>query len=555
MIVNFNLEGLEEKDVREIKYLLQTINDTLEGGIWHTNIKEGAITGVLSDSLYNTKIGTEALHSITTGHSNVAMGYQALYSNALGYHNTAIGYKALNSNTHGIGNTAIGYQALYSHNHYNYTTAVGYKALYFNTTGGWNTALGYEVLYSNTIGDDNIAIGRQALYSNTEGSYNTAIGNQALYSNVDGIKNTAIGYKALYFNTEGQYNTAFGELALFNNTTGEQNTAISYNALISNLTGNYNTAIGYKSLEGNTEGLYNTAVGFKTLYSNVEGDYNVTLGNKAGYYETGSNKLYIDNSDTATPLIYGEFDNNVLTVYGNLGIGTKTFGTSATKTLAMLNGTIPSTSPANAIQLYAEDVSASSELKVRDEATNVSTLSPHNFELFKPNVNDPFPWSYHSINKLIGKKVNADISGALRELENLTGKKFLYYEDVDKLSLSEYLEDKKEQLIANYIAENKTQIEVEKNEAWGEVEVEIQDMKIITGYDTKYEFDDKTGEVKEIKKPKYGKKKVLKNKLKNEYRFNEKTGKFLKTIKSTEKEAEKEIKKELIIPDWIEDRL
>ncbi|MEL7251641.1 MAG: tail fiber domain-containing protein, partial [Bacteroidota bacterium] len=48
------------------------------------------------------------------------------------------------------------------------------------------------------------------------------------------------------------------------------------------------------------------------------GSYNVLLGYNAGYSETSSNKLYIDNSSTSSPLIYGEFDNKLLTVNGTL---------------------------------------------------------------------------------------------------------------------------------------------------------------------------------------------------------------------------------------------
>ncbi len=511
MLVNFNLEGLEEKDVREIKYLLQEINDTLEGGIWHTNIKAGAITGVLSDSLKNTKIGTEALHSNETGYGNVIMGYQAGYNCKEGHDNVAIGYQAL-----------------------------------YSMVQNFSTTLAYS----------NVAIGHRALYSMAgRGQKNIAIGDQVLYKCVDGYSNVAIGNEALYNNISGYWNVGVGETSLYYLTSGDENIAIGGQSLIDNVSGNRNVAVGDTSLDRLISGDNNVVIGHWAFSSCETGSGNVALGYLAGRYETGSDKLYIANSNTTTPLIYGEFDNDLIEIYGNLGIGTRVFGTSATRTLAMLNGTIPSTSPANAIQLYAEDVTASSELKVRDEATNVTTLSPHNFELFKPDKNDPYPWSYHSINQLIGKKVNADISGALRELEYLTGKKFLYYEDVNKISLDEYLEDKKQQLIANYIAENRSETEVEKVEAWGEVEVEVQNTKEITGYDTKYEFDEKTGKVKEIKKPKYGKKTVLKNKLKKEFRFNEETGKFLKTIKPTEKEAEKEIKKELTIPDWIEDRI
>ena len=44
------------------------------------------------------------------------------------------------------------------------------------------------------------------------------------------------------------------------------------------------------------------------------------LGYQAGYSETGSNKLYIENSNSATPLIYGEFDNDLVKINGALHV-------------------------------------------------------------------------------------------------------------------------------------------------------------------------------------------------------------------------------------------
>jgi hypothetical protein len=60
------------------------------------------------------------------------------------------------------------------------------------------------------------------------------------------------------------------------------------------------------------------------------GSGNVFLGSSAGYYETTSNKLYIANSRTSEPLLYGEFDNQYLEINGSMtvddsvGIGTGT---------------------------------------------------------------------------------------------------------------------------------------------------------------------------------------------------------------------------------------
>jgi len=48
----------------------------------------------------------------------------------------------------------------------------------------------------------------------------------------------------------------------------------------------------------------------------------VFIGYQAGYSETGSDKLYVDNSNTTTPLIYGDFSADEIIVNGSLGVGT-----------------------------------------------------------------------------------------------------------------------------------------------------------------------------------------------------------------------------------------
>jgi hypothetical protein len=47
-----------------------------------------------------------------------------------------------------------------------------------------------------------------------------------------------------------------------------------------------------------------------------------------------------------------------ITADGNVGIMQTTFGTSATKTLAVSSGTAPSSSPADAFQMYSADITA-----------------------------------------------------------------------------------------------------------------------------------------------------------------------------------------------------
>jgi len=99
------------------------------------------------------------------------------------------------------------------------------------------------------------------------------------------------------------------------NTTGSNNTANGMNSLSSNVIGSNNTALGFESGLSNTAD-DNTFIGYQAGYSNTTGLNNVFLGYQAGYNELGSNKLYIANSATNPPLIYGDFST------GRVGIGT-----------------------------------------------------------------------------------------------------------------------------------------------------------------------------------------------------------------------------------------
>ncbi|MCH9659838.1 MAG: hypothetical protein K0U54_02895, partial [Bacteroidetes bacterium] len=65
----------------------------------------------------------------------------------------------------------------------------------------------------------------------------------------------------------------------------------------------------------------NTNIGTMAGFYNL-GSGNVFIGHDAGKLEVESDKLYIDNSDTSSPLLYGDFAGDVLAVNGKLGVGT-----------------------------------------------------------------------------------------------------------------------------------------------------------------------------------------------------------------------------------------
>jgi len=178
-----------------------------------------------------------------------------------------------------------------------------------------------------TTGTSNIAFGLNALNSNTTGSGNFAIGIGVLQANTTGGGNFALGSNSLINSTTGDLNMALGNGVLYNNTTGYYNVGIGYNALVSNTTGRENMAIGISALGSLTTGALNTAVGQGAGYSTTTGNSNVFIGYAAGGAETGSNKLYIANTSTATPLIGGDFSAKTLTVAGNTTITSQATGT------------------------------------------------------------------------------------------------------------------------------------------------------------------------------------------------------------------------------------
>jgi len=201
-------------------------------------------------------------------------------------------------------------------------TAIGNKSLYSVSTGSGNVAIGWEALYANTSGYGNVAIGPGVLHSNLSGSGNVAGGSHALENNTTGNLNTGLGVYALRSNTEGFGNAAVGAQAMMNNTSGGNNAAFGNAALEYNTTGDYNTALGNGANHYNETGSNNTIVGARAGRGGSEHSKsgNVFLGYEAGYSETGDNKLYIENSSSSSPLIYGEFDNDTLEVNGSLTV-------------------------------------------------------------------------------------------------------------------------------------------------------------------------------------------------------------------------------------------
>ena len=216
-------------------------------------------------------------------------GYLNINSNRIDMNsgNMSIGNTAGENISSGTFNTLIGdgagNQVTTSGNH----TFVGYNAGNAKAGGlGNNTAVGFLSLTGSDPAEC-AALGAYAGYASSS-HQSVFIGSWSGY-NQDGFYNVFIGYQA-GFQASSQ--------------TCERNVVIGHGVGDSMITGaDRNTLIGYGAGGDITTGARNVCIGYE-----------------AGPTTNVSDRLYIDNQRSALPLIYGEFDNNIVTINGALGV-------------------------------------------------------------------------------------------------------------------------------------------------------------------------------------------------------------------------------------------
>jgi hypothetical protein len=176
-----------------------------------------------------------------------------------------------------------------------------------------NVIIGDVAAYNLTGGDYNVLIGRRAAYTQSTANGNVIIGERAGYSNETGNYNVCLGIQSGYFNTGGS-NTYIGSYSGINRTSASENTFL-----------------------GRDSG---------GAVSSANGG-NVFLGYQSGYYETGADKLFIDNqsrNNEATArtnsLIYGIFDATVANQELHLNAG------------VIMIDDIPTSDPSNTGQIW-----------------------------------------------------------------------------------------------------------------------------------------------------------------------------------------------------------
>lgn len=249
---------------------------------------------------YNVFIGEQAGRHIVGGSKNVFMGNEAGLKNVEGFQNVFIGYQA--------GRDNIGDGSMYN--------------------GNYQVFIGYQAGLENENGQSNVYIGEQSGKSNPSGVYNTYVGKTTGYKMTAGKWNVMVGAQAGELKTSGESNVQVGNHAGSKTESGNENVFLGFKAGY-NMGGvdggtheiSRNVCVGFETgFDGIGTG--NVLIGYKAGRSLVHNSSsgNVMIGNAAGLNYSGSNALFIDNSSDATPLIYGDFANDDLTINGDLTV-------------------------------------------------------------------------------------------------------------------------------------------------------------------------------------------------------------------------------------------
>lgn len=203
------------------------------------------------------------------------------------------------------------------------------------------------------------------------------IGGARIFTINKALDDLFIGESAGNFTTTGVGgNIGIGSFAGDALTTGQENTFLGYNTGTAVTTGTANTFLGAEVGQAVVSGSRNVFIGVGAGQTDAyTGTSNVILGAASSGLRlqsvSASGQLTIQNA------IFGldNTTNGTTVASGNIGFYATTWGASAARVLAWGNGTTPTTSPADSVQIYARDVAASSEWFVLDESGFETQLS------------------------------------------------------------------------------------------------------------------------------------------------------------------------------------
>lgn len=273
----------------------------------------------------------------TTGGAIYAGQGSSVMVGVTGAELTSWGWKA-GANNHGLDNTYIGYRAGEGTNT---DCAAATRTTATCAYGKANVGLGDGALMSIAGGNSNVAIGSGAGVNIKSSTGHIYIGSHAGEYAVSNSGNVGIGVTALQDATTS-YNIGIGESALMEHGSGTgygRNISVGYDSGRLITSGSYNTILGTESGRNMTTMDNSVLIGYRACY---------TAANCGG--ATTDNILFIDSSDTATPLIFGSFadGSEYLTINGKQTNAPQTTTLSSTA-LALTRNVVYLTCSSNAL--------------------------------------------------------------------------------------------------------------------------------------------------------------------------------------------------------------
>ena len=151
------------------------------------------------------------------------------------------------------------------------------------------------------------------------------------------------------------------------------------------------------------------------IYHNGNNSYIDDAGTGTIFYRSGT-QTFMNAAGSKTMAVFNAANSVDLNYNNSTKFQTSNTGVALTGVMAMAVESGDPSTVANKAHIYAKDDSASAEVYVRDEAGNVTKLSPHNKQ---------GEWEYFSRNTITGKTVRVNMEEMIKDIEKLTGKKYI----------------------------------------------------------------------------------------------------------------------------------
>jgi hypothetical protein len=178
--------------------------------------------------------------------------------------------------------------------------------------GNYNAKMGFEA-GKNSAGPHNTYMGVQA----GKGVTGSTAASNIFIGEGSGMNNSGSYMSYLLILPGGGTTTAFNSWGGENVAVGNYTGVGLYGTFLHQSYGQRNVLIGHYTGFNLTTGSKNVIIGNSAGLDLVSGNGNIFLGYNAGSDELGSNKLYIANSSTSSPLIYGDYDLNYARINGD----------------------------------------------------------------------------------------------------------------------------------------------------------------------------------------------------------------------------------------------